>query len=425
MKFKRSSRIGALIVVAAAAGLVASAASDADYKLKPGARGTVCLDCHDGFREVLDRKHVHSPVKAGTCSGCHDPHASDHGSLLSSDPSAVCQTCHQDVVPSRFASAHADVLDGNCVACHDPHASDHPSSLRKAGTDLCQSCHAGVVDTARQATFGHAPARSDCLSCHAPHASETAASLLVGEEPGICVDCHDVTGAAFSERHRGYPVERGRCTTCHAPHGSDSAALLWDNVHAPVANRQCNQCHVAADAADPLVTKRAGMDLCAGCHSSDVNDALTAARPHWPVVSGDACGTCHDPHASPRPALLSAEMGALCSDCHQDVARRLETSHSKHQPVADGDCATCHEPHGSDRELLLVADTQTELCGSCHDWTAHSMHPIGSETTDLRNPNLSLDCESCHRTHGTEHDHLTPFESGSGLCVECHESFRR
>ena len=96
----------------------------------------------------------------------------------------------------------------------------------------------------------------------------------------------------------------------------------------------------------------------------------------------------------------------------------------KHVPVAAGECTTCHSPHSSDEEFLLASDT-IDLCGSCHDWQSHSTHPIGEEVVDLRNSNLTLDCVSCHRSHGSDHKYLAPYDPGSELCVDCHEAFQR
>ena len=66
-----------------------------------------------------------------------------------------------------------------------------------------------------------------------------------------------------------------------------------------------------------------------------------------------------------------------------------------------------------------------QLCSVCHDWQAHSTHPIGPEVVDMRNQNLTMDCSSCHRSHGTEFEHLSHFDPSGPLCVECHEQFGR
>jgi predicted CXXCH cytochrome family protein len=395
------------------------------FKLKPGARGALCLDCHVAFEETLALPHVHTPVKAGDCADCHDPHASSHGMMLDEGPEGVCLSCHEDLRAESPVSAHSAVLEGRCNLCHDPHASEHAQGLLRPGNQLCTGCHEGVAATVARASFGHAPVQDDCLACHDPHSSSSAASLLSRDEPGLCLDCHDASGTAFRDRHVGYPVEEGRCSSCHAPHGSNEGGILLAQVHRPVVNRMCSQCHEAASAPNALEVKSSGIDLCRRCHSDTVNEAFAARRLHWPVADREACLSCHSPHASSVSGLLSEPMGPLCGSCHADVIARGERSVTEHPPVAEGDCTACHQPHASDELFLFESASSEELCGSCHDWKQHSAHPLGEGVTDLRNPNLEVDCSSCHRTHGSPHKHLANFDVRAELCTDCHESLRR
>ncbi|MBS1151025.1 MAG: pccJ [Myxococcaceae bacterium] len=66
-----------------------------------------------------------------------------------------------------------------------------------------------------------------------------------------------------------------------------------------------------------------------------------------------------------------------------------------------------------------------ESCATCHDPLKHMGHPMGAKAKDPRNPNLVVDCLSCHRSHGTEFKHLIPYATTSDLCVKCHEQFKR
>src|SRR5208337_1210594 len=92
----------------------AHSANDASLKLKTGARGKICLNCHVEFQEKLKNAFVHTPVKNGDCTGCHNPHTSSHGKLLSADTSKICSTCHPAMVPDNARSAHKVVVDNNC-----------------------------------------------------------------------------------------------------------------------------------------------------------------------------------------------------------------------------------------------------------------------------------------------------------------------
>ena len=61
-----------------------------DFKLKPGARGKICVSCHDAFEDILKKRFVHTPLAKGDCSGCHNPHASKHALLLAAEASQIC-----------------------------------------------------------------------------------------------------------------------------------------------------------------------------------------------------------------------------------------------------------------------------------------------------------------------------------------------
>src|SRR4030042_6808735 len=65
------------------------------FKLKPDAKGKLCLNCHDNFKEKLKNQFVHTPVKSGECSECHNPHSTSHGKLLAEDVNKVCFTGHE------------------------------------------------------------------------------------------------------------------------------------------------------------------------------------------------------------------------------------------------------------------------------------------------------------------------------------------
>jgi predicted CXXCH cytochrome family protein len=152
---------------------------------------------------------------------------------------------------------------------------------------------------------------------------------------------------------------------------------------------------------------------------------LAANVVHWPVADSESCLNCHNPHASAEGGLLLHPEKELCESCHADVAARADRSRVQHAPVAEGACGTCHAPHGAEAQFLFASADSQELCGACHDWQGHTAHPIGDGVVDMRNPNLEVDCLSCHRSHGSPHEHLATFDIKADLCVDCHERFRR
>jgi predicted CXXCH cytochrome family protein len=382
-------------------------------------------------------------MKTGDCAGCHSPHASQHGKLLAATPSAICTTCHADVVPAKAVSEHRVVVEGGCVKCHDPHASGNKAQLVKAGNDLCVSCHKPIGDIVAKAKFRHAPVSRDCLSCHNPHGSDKGRHLLVKSVPTLCLDCHKPDGANFARQHVNYPVAKADCTSCHDVHGSNTAGILFDSVHPPVAAKRCSQCHNPAGSADAFATRRGGFELCRTCHATMVNDAFSKARVHWPLVDKTGCLNCHEAHAARNKKLLTATDGVLCGKCHRDTLDyqtrlaakdvqekptgkgRVVKGNLTHSPVQAGDCSTCHSPHASDSPRLMAKPQTVEACGACHDWATHTAHPMGDKVVDPRNKNLSVDCLSCHRSHGTGHRFLLTTPASTELCVQCHRQLRK
>ncbi len=419
-----SLRSSIAILLVAVVGPVA-AQSQNPYRLKPGATGQLCLECHLAVQETMNRPHVHTPVKAGDCSDCHNPHASSHGQLLEEEISAICTSCHADVVPEETKSIHESVVGGNCVVCHDPHASDNPNSLVAPGNELCFSCHEQLAQEIGRHEFQHSPVVDDCLSCHDPHAATSEEFLLKAEMGELCGECHDTAAASFVERHMGYPVADSRCSSCHDPHGSSKAGILMAGVHEPLTNKMCNQCHMDSSSPNALAVKRTGADLCRGCHSDVVNETRTRNRIHWPVADETACLNCHNPHASNETALLLEPTKQLCGSCHPDTIAMQEASMTKHAPIDAGECSACHAPHAADNVFLLQAASIDDTCGTCHDWKGHSSHPIGEKVTDQRNMNLKVDCLSCHRSHGSPFKAFAHLDPGGDLCVSCHEEVAR
>ena len=403
----------------------AASAPENKFKLKPGAQGKICLACHVEFQKKLKSPFLHTPVKTGNCSGCHNPHTSSHGKLLAAGARTICSQCHKAVIPAKARSVNKAVHDGNCVNCHDPHAANNKSNLPKAGNELCFGCHKEMGETIKKVKFKHAPVERGCLTCHNAHASAQAGVLLKDDVPSLCIKCHKTDNPVFTKQHMNYPVTKARCTNCHNPHGSDKAGMLFQNVHKPVSGKMCNQCHEEPTSQNPLKVKKAGYELCRGCHSAMINETFNKNRLHWPLVGKKGCSSCHAPHASKEPALLREPMITLCGKCHPDTIERQERSQTKHSPIQSGTCTVCHSPHAGDRVFLLQKPSVIELCGTCHDYQKHSTHPIGEKVVDPRNKNLTLDCLSCHRSHGTENKHMLFYGTITELCTQCHAQYKR
>jgi len=399
--------------------------SQNNLRLKPGAKGEICLKCHVNFQKKIKRSFVHTPVKTGNCSACHDPHTSSHEKMLADNTREICYKCHKSVIPEKAVSAHKVVVEGNCLNCHDPHGSNNRFNLIKAGNDLCFSCHKEMGESFTKVKFKHNPVAKSCLNCHNPHASAKSGALLKDTVPSLCIKCHQTSKPEFAQRHSNYPVAKANCTSCHNPHGSDKATLLFTNVHKPFINKMCNQCHQEPNSPAPLKVKKEGIDLCKGCHSNMVNEIFYKNKIHWPAGSKKSCQECHTPHASIEKALLKKPMIEVCGKCHADTIERQKKAPKMHEPVKEGNCTACHNPHSSNNILLIQQPGIIELCGTCHEWQKHVTHPIGEKFIDPRNKNLTVDCLSCHRSHGTEYKNMLHFATVSQMCTQCHKEYQR
>jgi DmsE family decaheme c-type cytochrome len=395
------------------------------YRLKQPNQAASCLACHTDFEEKLKKPVVHAAVASGECWGCHDPHVSDHPTLLSGDTREICARCHGEVIPENAKSTHQVVAEGECRQCHDPHASDNPALLVEKSDTLCFTCHADIGDTVTTARFGHAPVREGCSTCHDPHGSAESVKLLKDDGPALCTTCHEPDGPAFVSQHQQYPVAQAACTSCHDPHGSNQPALLLNTVHAPLQGGTCNQCHEGPNSSVPFATKAQSYELCRGCHADMVNVTMAKRRLHWPAADKTGCVNCHNPHASNVASLLKADGPELCSSCHSDTLARIGAVSVKHAPVDAGMCVSCHSPHASEGVNLIDQPSVITLCSQCHDYETHSAHPIGEEAIDPRNKNLQVDCLSCHRGHGTNFTRMRLAETDLELCTACHRRIGR
>lgn len=408
----------------------------ANFKLRPGAEGKICLKCHETFQKTLRSRAVHQPLKTGRCSDCHDPHTSVHKNLLTADTNALCTSCHKELLPEKARSVHKIVADGECVKCHAAHASDNRFILVKPGNALCSECHKDVSTQAREVRFKHSPLMKDkgCLNCHDPHASVKSDYLLKNAVPALCKGCHKASQSSFKRKHLDYPVDKANCDSCHSAHGSNTRGILYDKVHQPVAENKCAKCHLKAGAPNATSTKKQGTALCTECHRDSVDAIFTKNRVHWPLMDKTGCLNCHSPHGSRQKNLLEKSVRETCGKCHEDTVKLQQWSLNNPKnkdlckPIKTGNCTRCHAPHAADNILLMPAASSigSAICGECHQWETHSTHPIGEKVIDPRDKNLSVECLSCHKACGTGNKpNMMPFETTYDLCIQCHPERRK
>jgi predicted CXXCH cytochrome family protein len=313
-------------------------AGKATFKLTQS-EPALCADCHDAFGK---KGHVHEPVAQGSCSTCHDPHASQQPKLLLAAQGSLCGDCHSDALDGKHL--HGPVSSGECTSCHTPHESDAKALLVKTGDALCFDCHSDIQDDLRGKSTVHAALDDGCTSCHDPHGA--AQPKLLAEAGGaLCLRCHDDVGAAAANAavpHAALEDERG-CAGCHAPHASNQAKLL-------------------------LAPEK---ETCLACHGEVIDRGMAVL--HQPIADGK-CTPCHQPHGGANAKLLvkafptrpyvayTGEEYGLCFECHnrellqyadtsfatqfRDGERNLHFLHVN-DPQKGRSCVFCHGVHGS------------------------------------------------------------------------------
>jgi predicted CXXCH cytochrome family protein len=145
-----------------------------------------------------------------------------------------------------------------------------------------------------------------------------------------------------------YPVEPepvpGEFEEGNAPQLARTRAVnLNASVHAPYAEKECDQCHSTRYSNKLKAEKE---ELCWACHDrEDFADEVV----HGPFAAG-FCQACHDPHRSQYEYLLVSDKTDLCESCHEhyDMAEIPE-----HSSGDDRLCQSCHDPHAAERKYML------------------------------------------------------------------------
>ena len=195
-----------------------------------GRRGKLCLDCHGGLRgEAQDapsstRRSRPATAPAATTrtppttASCSPPSAGD-GLPRPATPS---------IVPPRRRARTSRWRSGSCTACHDPHASRQqvqPGEGRQRA--VRHAATSRLVEAAAKAKFKHTPVLEGL------HRLPRPARLGQGRGAPQERRARSSASAATSwtppssrRQHLDYPVAKAHCTSCHDPHGSDKRGML-------------------------------------------------------------------------------------------------------------------------------------------------------------------------------------------------------
>ena len=258
-------------------------------------------------------------VGAETCANCHEevakgfannPHtklALEHGNT-----GVTCESCH------GAGGAHVEA-GGDATKIFNP-----AKASAKEVDSKCLGCHAGAHPNFLRSP--HAKANVSCTGCHSVHASQTPEHLLKASQPTLCFQCHNDVKPAFDMpfHHR---VNEGliKCADCHDPHGTFQGKMLRSTAD---QNAICVTCHT--EKAGPFVYEH-------------------------PVIKTEGCTSCHTPHGSQNPRLLTvSNLNTLCLQCHSAInavafPHAVSPSGPAHSQMStEVACTNCHtQIHGS------------------------------------------------------------------------------
>jgi predicted CXXCH cytochrome family protein len=214
-------------------------------ELMEGGEAPLCLMCHDDIGEAAEAATVpHDAMAMGTCTICHNPHASPQRKLVKHPGGAACGECHDDQIagPDEFAHGIIDLI--GCEACHEPHGASNEKLLRQTGAELCLHCHgAGGLRIDEEKGAAELLGRF-----WVPAESAEAISVLRLSADGQSdhpVTNHRVLGTpSAKELKRTETSFEGEltCVTCHDPHKGKSAGLFqWAAASAMEACQACHQ----------------------------------------------------------------------------------------------------------------------------------------------------------------------------------------
>ncbi len=436
--------------------LYESSTTEADLQ-QPTGSSRLCLSCHDGM-VAIGAMRRHGDASLGKLSG-----PSVLGTDLSDDH-PISFLYDQSLVARRRDLANPSALSGavrldesgqvQCTSCHDAHLDRYPEFLvmDPSYSSLCVTCHqiphwpesahatssAAIAPGQGAAGLDYATVgQSGCSSCHRSHGASHPEFLLAAPaEEGVCLACHDGSGAATDLR--GESVKP-------SAHRVDRYSDLHDPTENPntmAEHVECVDCHDShrargADAVGPLPGPLSG--------ASGVTISGTFTREA--AFEYEVCLKCHGITEVPAPIVFR-------SDSVTNVRLEIDPRNPSFHPVADigrnpsipglispltaasrTPCTSCHDsdaagrggsprgPHGSIYRPILAAEYHLDattapesyqryaLCYDCHDRNT-LLNRQGGFSHRLHVDDFGASCAVCHDAHGSRQNaHLINFMS--------------
>jgi len=279
-------------------------------------------------------------------------------------------------------------------------ASGQESGYSRKGADTCLACHdedpnllalfrgKHGVPSDPDSPFGHG--QLQCEACHGP-GDEHAGRVRRGQERPPVVRFGPDSETPVAEQN-------ALCVNCH----QSDTGFAWHGSGHDDNSVACANCHVSHTENDPVLSATTQPEVCFDCHQQQRTETL---KPYaHPIQHGSmACGDCHNTHGDAAELLLVRQsVNQTCHDCHAEVRGPYLWEHA---PVTE-DCTTCHNPHGSNHPGMLSMRAPM-LCQSCHSQSGHPSLPQDERGLPSGTPSqylLGQNCMNCHnQVHGSNH----------------------
>jgi len=263
-----------------------------------------------------------------------------------------------------------------CFQCHDD----------QAALSVFRSKHANPDDP--KAPFGHG--QLQCEACHGPGGDHAGRVRRGQERPPIPAFASNSTSSIKDQN--------ARCVDCHL----GNTGLAWHGSTHDDNTVACSDCHTSHTERDPVLATATQADVCFDCHQQQRTQSMKAYA--HPVRQGKMeCTSCHNLHGDTTERLLAQNnVNATCYDCHAELRGPYLWEHA---PVTE-DCNSCHDPHGSNQPGMLTMRAPM-LCQSCHSQDGHPSIPQDERGLPANVPSplmLGQSCMNCHdQVHGSNH----------------------
>ena len=288
---------------------------------------------------------------------------------------ADCIKCHKQPVEFINKQGGAHKAEVGCLGCHKAHPPAGEALIPK-----CSECH----DPGENPHF----ALSECSRCHSPHAPVVKDFSTLGEMKPVCLSCHEEIGAAMAQAPSQHADQD--CSECHSRHGVKKGQFMTclechEGHTEQMTYQDCLSCHDPHQPTAYTWDRNTSGLLCSACHAEEVKALNTQGAAH---ASDLHCSECHQHHPPAAEGVIPA-----CADCHDPG----KNSHFKLD-----NCAACHNPHAPLEINFSGISPVKPVCLSCHATPGRQMeHHLSAHA--------EMDCNECHQQHGDFQE-----------CLECH-----